>query len=43
MEFFNIIKEVISKPKDFFTKIHKEKVIKNAFIYFLYLLLSQHF
>lgn len=34
MEFFNIIKEVISKPKDFFTKIHKEKGIKNTFLYF---------
>lgn len=35
MDFFNIIKEVISKPKDFFVNIKKEKGIKNAFIYFI--------
>lgn len=35
MNFFNIIKEVLSKPKDFFTKIQKEKGIKNTFLYYL--------
>lgn len=35
MDFFNKIKGIISKPKDFFTKIKKEKGIKNTFIYFL--------
>lgn len=35
MDFFNIIKDIILKPKDFFAKIKKEKGIKNAFLYFL--------
>jgi len=35
MNFFNIIKEVLLKPKDFFKEIKKEKGIKNAFIYFI--------
>lgn len=34
MDFFNIIKEVLLRPKDFFAKTKKEKGIKNAFLYF---------
>ncbi len=35
MGFFDIIKGVLLKPKEFFKDIKKEKGIKNAFLYFL--------
>lgn len=35
MSFFNIIKEVLLKPKEFFKRIKKEEGIKNTFLYFL--------